>query len=113
MVGVKICCNPPIPYNIKWKSRWPKGFNPNSIFLSRFLHSFSIFFQNLNQVHASHKKANQVGINAEESLLIESASREAVLCDQISELEAELKHARGEVSVSICEINYKIILLIS
>ena len=48
-------------------------------------------------VQASHKKASQVGINAEESLLLESASREAHLLESISDLEAELKHARAEI----------------
>ena len=45
----------------------------------------------------THKKASQVGIHAEESLLLESASREAELVTRITDLENELKHARQEL----------------
>jgi len=60
-------------------------------------HDLECAKENLKQVQQTHKKANQVGIHAEESLLAESATREAQLLETITELEAELKHSRNEV----------------
>jgi len=66
-------------------------------------HDLECAKENLKQVQQTHKKANQVGIHAEESLLAESATREAQLLDTITELEAELKHARNEVERHLSE----------
>ena len=48
-------------------------------------------------MHLTHKKVSRVGESVEESLLLESASREAQFLESIQELEAELKHSRQEV----------------
>ena len=56
-----------------------------------------MYLQALNQVQITHKKASHAGIHAEESLLLESASREADFINTITDLEAELKHARQEL----------------
>ncbi len=45
----------------------------------------------------THKKATHQGIHAEESLLLESATREAEFTNTISDLEGELKHARQQL----------------
>ena len=57
----------------------------------------NVCLQALNQVQITHKKASHAGIHAEESLLLESASREADFINTITDLEAELKHARQEL----------------
>ena len=51
----------------------------------------------------THKKASHAGIHAEESLLLESATREADFVNTISDLEAELKHARQELDRLLAE----------
>ena len=53
--------------------------------------------QALAQVQITHKKVSQVGIHAEESLLVESATREAQLLQDISTLESELKNTKASV----------------
>lgn len=53
-----------------------------------------VYLQAFNQVQITHKKVSQVGIHTEESLLVESATREAQLLQDISSLESELKHTK-------------------
>jgi len=60
-------------------------------------HELQCATENLTAAHRSHKEASRVGVTTEESLLIESATREASLLEQISDYEAELKHARAEM----------------
>jgi len=51
-------------------------------------------FQALSQSHQIHKRVSAIGIRQEESLLEESASREADLLGNISDLEGELRSTR-------------------
>ena len=51
-------------------------------------------FQALTQSHQIHKRVSAIGVRQEESLLEESATREAELLGNISELEAELRSTR-------------------
>lgn len=55
------------------------------------------FFQALNQSQKTHRRVNEIGIHQEESLLLETASREAELLRNISSLELELRNARLSV----------------
>ena len=50
--------------------------------------------QALTQSHLIHKRVSAIGVRQEESLLEESASREAELLGNISELEAQLRSTR-------------------
>ena len=50
--------------------------------------------QTLAKTQMTHKMVSQTGIHAEESLIVESATREAMLQQYIGELEAELKSLR-------------------
>jgi len=51
-------------------------------------------FQALTQSQQIHKRVSAIGVRQEESLLEESATREAELLGNISELEAELRSTR-------------------
>lgn len=51
----------------------------------------------LNQTQKTHRRVNEIGIHQEESLLLETASREAELLRNISSLELELRNARLSV----------------
>jgi len=51
-------------------------------------------FQALSQSQQLHKRVSAIGVRQEESLLEESASREAELLGNISDLEAELRNTR-------------------
>ena len=50
--------------------------------------------QALDVVQLSHRRVSALGVNQEESLLQETASREADLLRTIAELEAELRSVR-------------------
>lgn len=55
-------------------------------------HDFECAKQSLNQMQRSSKKISDMGINQEESLLMESASREAELLQSIADLETDFKN---------------------
>lgn len=48
----------------------------------------------MNQIQKTHKRVSEIGIHQEESLLQETASREAELLRTINDLEVELRNAR-------------------
>jgi len=54
----------------------------------------AVNLQALTQSQLTHKRVSAIGVRQEESLLEESASREAELLGNISELEAELRSTR-------------------
>ncbi|ESO05464.1 hypothetical protein HELRODRAFT_171094 [Helobdella robusta] len=58
-------------------------------------HELECVKQSLNQVQLSSKRISDIGINQEESLLQESATREAELLRTISDLESEIKNGKG------------------
>ncbi|ELT96561.1 hypothetical protein CAPTEDRAFT_227198 [Capitella teleta] len=57
-------------------------------------HELDLAKEALSVTHKTQKKANEVGIHAEESLLFESATREATLMENITELENEFKSSK-------------------
>jgi len=60
-------------------------------------------FQALDNNHLFHKQVNAIGIHQEESLLQETASREADLLRTISNLEMDLKTLRHSLEQSHSE----------
>lgn len=66
----------------------------------------------LSQVQITHKKVSQVGIHAEESLLQETASREAQLQQSINDLENELRNTRQQYDI-LCHENDRLSALSS
>uniref|UniRef100_T1IM96 Protein bicaudal D n=1 Tax=Strigamia maritima TaxID=126957 RepID=T1IM96_STRMM len=57
----------------------------------------------LNKFQTTHKVSTKTGIEQEESLLSETADREASLTSSIVELENELKQVRHELDRCLCE----------
>lgn len=53
-----------------------------------------VYLQAFSQVQITHKNVYQVGIHTEESLFVGSATREAQVLQDISNLESELKHTK-------------------
>lgn len=61
------------------------------------LHFVVSFLQTLNQLQKSHKRVSKIGIDQEETLLRETASREAELLQDINTLQLELRNARNAI----------------
>lgn len=51
----------------------------------------------MNQIQKTHKRVSEIGIHQEESLLQETASREAELLRNINDLEVELRNTRHSI----------------
>lgn len=60
-------------------------------------HDLDCAKETLNKIQKTHKLVSEIGIHQEESLLMETASREAELLRNISDLELELRNARASL----------------